>query len=715
MSCESDCDIPIEPDEFLPPTGRLLPRLDVPRILARTIPWLEVPLSHLLLLTLFSVVPWLPAVSGDFVWLDHTEIVEGGYRIVDRADAERIWTQPLDQYIERQQGVFSVSGGYWRPLYAISLSLDWMIWRDRATLFHLENIVWHLFSVMAIYLFARRIMRFRSDVPDQWNSAVVLWSTCLFAVLPINVQSVIWISGRKDTLCTAFGVLAILLLWQPRSVQADIIDTRTADAADEHKRRLSGIQMPLLRTVSGLLCFLIAVGCKELGLAIPLVLAPLVLSEDAAVRRNGAGAKRLGFVLTLAAGVVLYRANVLGGIGLNAEYPTAGLWTNVGTFARVWWYHVLRVLWPFAPSISDSWSPSTGFGFLELVSLVGILVMIWVTARGLLGRKFWSYPVAWFVCWMLPVSGVLPLRHVSAERYLYPASWGIIFVCLVVWTAIMRRLRIPLLQAWVPVVVCCVVLAGHTVTQATYWDNDQALFDHSVSQDDHYAEGHLALSSLALDRGDYRTALAEVDTAIRVGLDSQHVAYTSPFLEQTYRGLSLYHLGEFESSRDAFSRALTIRPNNSTAYYHMGLVSIALSELPMADQYLTKSLQLNPDDALCRGNLAHVQLLRNEPAKCIRLLEPLVETESPTEVDLSNYGTAQLLGKDFAGAKTTFARLNDNKQIPPAPATLAKLAWAEIQLGETASARTHLRAAQRLDRNHATVVYVAALLKAAER
>ena len=76
-----------------------------------------------LLLAVFAA--YATAVPGDFVWLDHVEIEEGGYRIESGSDWRQVWTLPLDQYLHRNRGLTEVGGGYWRPVYAISLSLDW--------------------------------------------------------------------------------------------------------------------------------------------------------------------------------------------------------------------------------------------------------------------------------------------------------------------------------------------------------------------------------------------------------------------------------------------------------------------------------------------------------------------------------------------------------------------------------------------------------------
>jgi hypothetical protein len=79
----------------------------------------------ILWLALAVVLAYGSAIPGDFVWIDHLEIEEGGYRIVQSEDFGSVWNLTLGQYIERHQGIPESRGGYWRPLYALSLSLDW--------------------------------------------------------------------------------------------------------------------------------------------------------------------------------------------------------------------------------------------------------------------------------------------------------------------------------------------------------------------------------------------------------------------------------------------------------------------------------------------------------------------------------------------------------------------------------------------------------------
>ena len=83
---------------------------------------------HCLLLAIASAAVWATGAAGEFVWIDHVEIEEAGYRVTDWDDFKLVWSTSLDGYLERGDGKFAASGGYYRPVYALLISLDWLMW-----------------------------------------------------------------------------------------------------------------------------------------------------------------------------------------------------------------------------------------------------------------------------------------------------------------------------------------------------------------------------------------------------------------------------------------------------------------------------------------------------------------------------------------------------------------------------------------------------------
>ncbi len=321
---------------------------EIGRTRARAVAWLS--------LAVFAA--YATAIPGDFVWLDHVEIEQGGYRIVAGSDWLRVWMLSLDQYLQRNSGLTEVVGGYWRPVYAISLSLDWALWGGRAWLYHLENVLWHLLVVIGLYGLGRRLLARHPS-----RGRVAFWAALLFAVHPLGVQSVTWISGRKDLMCAAFGVASLLAFFRT-------FEGRGAAAGGRHR--------PVLGIALAGALLALSVGSKELGFVVPLaatVLLPWMPMSHGHSSPRSARRRRLmslGILWGCALGLAAFRAGVVGVVGLSADRPSDSLLGNLATHATLWWHYVRLALLPGMPSISDGWSVAKRIGAVEALAILGV-------------------------------------------------------------------------------------------------------------------------------------------------------------------------------------------------------------------------------------------------------------------------------------------------------------------------------------------------------
>ncbi len=106
---------------------------------------------HCLSLSAISVVVWISSVNCEFVWIDHVEIEQAGYRVTSYDDLHQVWTQSLDSYLERRGSQSQLKGGYYRPLYALLISLDWQLWGNNPSAFHWTSILIHISVVIGLY------------------------------------------------------------------------------------------------------------------------------------------------------------------------------------------------------------------------------------------------------------------------------------------------------------------------------------------------------------------------------------------------------------------------------------------------------------------------------------------------------------------------------------------------------------------------------------
>ncbi len=635
-----------------------------------------------LILILIVAIVWMSGAGGGFVWIDHVEIEQAGYRVTSWWDFQRVWSVSLDGYLEREAGHFVAQGGYFRPIYALLISLDWEIWGDNPVAFHAVGILVHALVAAALFLLGLQLL---GQQPHR--VALSFSAALLFAVHPLGVHSVTWISGRKDSLCALFAIMALIGFGRLMS----------------SRKKRSPWQRAMLILIS-VIALNLGMLCKELAIVTPAFATVWIWF---AARNNNISRDcypLLGLFWMSSVLAIVYRKILLGGIGLSVDYPAESVTGNVLTSLNLVACYVFRILAPGQPTIVDRWPIREGLEavdwFAVVFGLAILTALIWSIAR----RHLSGLMLCWFLIWLLPATGIVPLRHMYAERYLYPASWGLLFTAVILGHDLVQRLRGNLPIFFGVVASVAVLLMVQTIAANQRWKSDQSLFTHAVAQNEHYVEGLSALALLELQNQNYPRALEFAQAAIESVQDPAYRSYWSPFGVYTNAGLAAYYLGEFDQAKSYFQTAIQFRPSNPLSHYHLGLVAVASNELANAESCYRQAINLQPSHHLSRNNLGHLYLITQRFQQCIEILEPTVDAEPTNQLAHANIGTAYLLTDDFPNAQRHFEIVN---QLAPDNAiTLAKLAWSEFELGMESSAKQHLASASRILPDHPTVRHV---------
>ncbi len=401
----------------------------------------------------------------------------------------------------------------------------------------------------------------------------------------------------------------------------------------------------------------------------------------------------------------MLRQFLLGGVGLgDVDYPSVSWLANALTSAKLVCCYIFRIIFPADPTIVDRWPLVDSTGPVEIVAALGLVILLatWLTL--LYRRNIVGLMLSWFLIWLLPASGIVPLRHMYAERYLYPASWGLLLLILFVTH---QRFHVwfkrdePFHASWICVAI---LFAIQTVDASRFWVSDEKLFTHAVEQDPQYAEGLSALALIQYDKGQDAKSLEFANRAIKSGMDPGFRSYWSPFITYSNAGLASLRQGHLDDSLEFFENARDCRPNYVFSYYHLGLVETARGELGAAINRYQTALSIDNEHHLSRNNLAYLFLIRQRYDDCINLLIPTISAEPENRLARTNLATAYLLKKDFSNAEKNFRVLvqQDSKDH----INLAKLAWSEFELGDRPAAKKHLAAAKRLAPLDPTVIFV---------
>jgi tetratricopeptide (TPR) repeat protein len=530
---------------------------------------------------------------------------------------------------------------------------------------------------------------------------LVFWATLLFAVHPLALYAATWISGRQQSLCTLFGVLALVALGRAAADGA---------RAQGPWPKLAG-WMVLSAAALGL-----SVGSKELGYVVPLAGVALfcpplrVAGDPAAGRLRAVRLLGLGVLWASAALLATYRIVVVGAWGLAALHPTDSLLRNTAMAAKLWWHYVARILVPYEPRLSDAWRVVDRIAAGEVAAMLGVVGLLGVLAYAAYRR--WPFAVAllWYVVWMLPATGLVALRHVRAERYLYPAYWGLLLAVLMLFLPSTAQVdsRRP---SRAPSLVLSIIALWLILTTAhanTYWWNDIRLFSHSLEQDERHLEGRLAWARIALEQNDYRQAAEHCRRVIKDMADPTFVAYVVPYGAHLNLGIALLQTQSVTNAYREFQTCLRLKPASAKAHHYAGLAASAMGQPKLAKWHYTRALERDPDDATCRHNLSVTLLQLGEAQACVDLLGGrMAETTADLSL-LRTYSAALVLLGRFAEAAPLLEQLIARQ--PDEPLHLARLAWCQWELGRHDTAQDTLDRARQALPDHPLVRKVARLM-----
>ncbi|MBI5015817.1 MAG: tetratricopeptide repeat protein [Deltaproteobacteria bacterium] len=552
------------------------------------------------------------------------------------------------------RGAFRLSQEeFWLPAVWLSYMADVQICGLLPQSFHLTNILLHSANALVLFLVL-------ADVTGAPVRSAL--ATALFAVHPLRVESVAWITERKDVLSTLFLLLAI---------GAYVKYART------RLRRWFAAVVALF--AAGLMA-------KPMLVSLPLLLLvldywPLGRLRENTAQGSAGGREEPWKVLVekapLAALSVLVSLLTLAkqrGV-IHVEDGPAAILAPLGRAATAYVLYLCDALWPHRLALS----------FYDRAQAIPIWAEI-AAAAALLGacsavvsvRRRFPYAAAgwaWYVVSLLPVSGIVPVgRHWVADRFTYLPHIGL--AVLVVWLGadLAKRLRLARSLAVAVGVVVAVALALLSAEQLRYWrdgvtllsrtvqlyprsaearllladayrqqgDRERAaeLYRQTIALDPGLWESHFNLASILKRTGHPQEAVAHLEEALRLDPVQERIRYAladalleagrlpeaearmreflqgqpdADALPSAYNllGLSLLWQGEARSAAEAFGSAVRLEPRNGEARYNL---AVALGRLGRHDEAIAlyrEAVELAPNDLRARLNLAENLFHRN--------------------------------------------------------------------------------------------------------
>ena len=461
---------------------------------------------------------------------------------------------------------YDAAGG---PLTWLSHMLDAELFGMAPGRHHLQSVILHAMSTVLLLLVLSQM------TGSVWRSGFV---AALFAVHPMHVESVAWVSERKDVLAGMFWMLA---MWayvgyvrQPGALRYGLVALTLT---------LGLLAKPMVATLPAVLLLLDVWPLKRARVAwsgraewralviekIPLLALAVAFLTWTLVAQHGIGA-----VVTLEA------------LPFPARLANASM-SLVTYIAKLIWPSGLAVFYPFARE-SSVWVPLASAGVL-----LGASLLAWRSAAR---RPHLIVGWLWFLVTLFPVIGLVQVgSHAMADRFTYLPAIGLFLV--VAWEGpelLSRAFRSRYVAVAAGLVaVLALAIAAHT--QVGYWRTSETLWDRALAVTSNNFRAHAGLAEVRSRQNRIDEAISHYSEAVRLAPDEAewHVNL----------GLLLVRKGDVARAAEMFGRAVLLRPKDAESYNNLGAMLARLGRTPEAIAAYTRALHIRPQYALARRNL----------------------------------------------------------------------------------------------------------------
>ncbi len=501
----------------------------------------------------------------------------------------------------------------WHPLTWLSHMLDCELFGLNPGRHHLTSLAFHLANTLLVFALWRRMTK------AQWRSAVV---AALFALHPLHVESVAWISERKDVLSTFFFLLT---LWA-YARHARTLTGERLELAEKKSLARQLFRFPAFYCLA-VLFFALGLMSKPMLVTLPFVLLlldywPLERCQPSAFRRL-IWEKLPFFALSFASCAVTFVAQRKGGavaslttVSTDARFSNAVI-SYARYLGKMIWPVDLAVFYPY-PKAWPVWQVATAALFLVVVTVSVIRVRQ--------HARYWATGWFWYLGTLVPVIGLVQVGgQAMADRYTYIPLIGV-FVA-VVWgladLAATTSFRRALLGT---VTVMLLAVCGWlTHKQVELWRDSVRLFKHALAVVPPSALAHDSLGSALLARNEFSEAKIHYEAALKL-LPNNPNALSN-------LGTILGREGKLEEAIRCFQTALNYDPQHAPAHYNWGFALLQAGQPAAAIVHYRATIQRDPDHVEALNGLAWLQATQRDPkirngVESIRLAQRAVELTS---------------------------------------------------------------------------------------
>jgi len=510
---------------------------------------------------------------------------------------------------------------YWHPLTWLSHMLDVQLFGLNAGRHHQVNLFLHMANSLLLFLVFKRMTGAR------WQSAFV---AALFALHPLNVETVAWVAERKNILSTFLWLLTML-----------------AFVAYAEKPSFS-------RYLATLGLFLLGLMAKPMLVTLPFVFLlldywPLGRSEilrinnlPSMIETQGTFIKpvfprfkvsrlvveKVPFLL-ISLAVVYLSSTSLNSFGSMITVERVPMLLRISNALVTYFKYIQKMIWPQSliffypyPGNVPLWQIASAFVFLGLTTL---LIMRAIRKKPYLGVGW-----LWYLGTLVPVIGLVQagLWPEMADRWAYVPLIGLF---------IMAAWGIPeLLSRWRLKTIGFSVLAGFVIlsfsivawNQVRYWQNSIMLLEHALKVDKNNLVTHMAIAGVLEKDGRLDEAINHYAETLRIA-----PGYADGYVSM---GIALAKQGKINDAKKYFFDALSRNPKLAPAYFNLGKVFADNNEPEEALTHYHAAIRIDPKFIEAYNNMGNILFKQGRMADAIRVYSDALKIDPENSMILNN-------------------------------------------------------------------------------
>lgn len=471
--------------------------------------------------------------------------------------------------------------GPYQPLTWLSFAVDYAAWGLKPLGYHLTNILLHSANAVLFYKIGLELLP-RAGITLKSTPVYAAWAALAFSIHPLRVESVAWITERRDVLSGFFYLGSILLYIRGR------------------------IRWSLAAFVLGL-------GSKAIALGFPLALTvldaypldrlPQQLKDWLKPQYRSVWREKILFwLVSIAAAAAAYRGQ-LSAKAFELHALEIGILERFSQAAYGLVFYLRKTLFPWdllplyeRPAVIDPFSGPFLAGTLSIIVISVVLIV---------QRKRWPAAAAGAICYaalLAPVLGLVPFgRQMTADRYSY-------LTCLP-WPLLAAGFLNQAKSRWAAAALLA-ALGALTWRQTGHWKDEASLWSHALSVEPRSSLFHGKLGTVLLAKGLTSEGIGHIDEALKL----------DPGNESAHYNLGVYHSGQgrFPEALDHFRKAAEIRPGFLAARTNIALLLSKTGRKEEAAAHYREIIRFNPNYGPVRGMLGELLVAEGHKEEAVQ-------------------------------------------------------------------------------------------------